>query len=149
MTTRLGVILASLAIVASPLAANPAHASTPQVAMSSFCNNGADVTDNGHDVWILCQGLSSALSNVVQIDANSGKIVHNVASPSGVYLPDEIVSTDHYVWTIDAPDSGNNIAQYAAPSGKLVRLIHGLSVSVTQPAAMASTANGLWNADGG
>jgi len=146
---RLASTVAIIALVTTATSVLPAHAASPEISLSNKCNNVADVTDNGRDVWVLCQGLSSTSSNVVEIAVSSGKIIADVASPSGVTLPTEITSNDAYVWIKDGIGQGSDVAQFSTPSGRLVRLISGSAISVTQPLAMAAAAGSLWIADGG
>jgi hypothetical protein len=140
------IVIISVAIPTTSLAA---HASVVQIALSTKCNNAADITDNGRDVWMLCQGLSSSQSNIIEIDVNTGKVVADVASPSGIDLPDEITSNGAYVWIKDSIGSGSDVAQFATPSGRLVRVLSSTDIPVTEPDAIDATASSLWIGDEG
>ncbi len=147
--TRVAIIVTVIGTVVIPATTPAAHASGLQVSLSKKCNNAADITDNGRDVWMLCQGLSSSESNIIEIDVNSGEVVTDIASPSSIALPDEITSNGTYVWIKDSIGSGTAIAQFATPSGRLVRVLSDPAIPVTEPEAIAATANSLWIADGG
>lgn len=147
--TRLAMTVAMTALVTTATSVLPAHAASSETPMSNKCLNAADVTDNGRDVWVLCQGLSPASSNVVEIAVSSGKIIADIKSPSAVAEPTEIASNDAYVWIKSAMGQGTGIAQLAIPSGRLVRIISDSAVSVTQPLAIAASPGSLWIADGG
>jgi hypothetical protein len=145
----LATAVAIMFLVTTATSVLPAHAASPEISLSQKCNNAADVTDNGRDVWVLCQGLSSTLSNVVEIAVSSGEIIADVASPSGIVLPDEIASNTGFLWIKDSIGGGSNLAQFATPSGRHVRLISGSAISVSQVNAIAATPSSLWIANGG
>jgi hypothetical protein len=147
--TRLVIIIAVLSPVATAITSLPAHASTPEISLLKKCNNAADITDNGRDVWLLCQGLSASLSNIIEIDVNTGKVVADIASPSGIQIPDEITSNDDYVWIKNNVGSGSDIAQFATPSGRLVRILSFPAIPATQPLAIAASPSSLWITDQG
>jgi hypothetical protein len=136
------VAIAFFAVVMVAVTPLAADASTKQISLSKKCNNAADITDNGRDVWLLCQGLSATASNSIEIAVNSGKVIADIASPKGVVIPTEITSNDNYVWIESGVGQGDVIAQYATPSGKLVRLISGSEIN--QPLAIAATPSTLW-----
>jgi hypothetical protein len=146
---RLAVTIALLTTVTGAFTLPAAHASNSEVALSKKCNNAADITDNGRDVWLLCDGLTPTSSNIIEIAVSSGKVLADIAAPSSIANPNGITSNEHYVWIRSSTSIGGDIAQFATPSGKLVRVLSSADIPATQPLAITATASSVWIADQG
>src|ERR1700722_2938864 len=130
-TARVTLTMLLISVTMISLSPLPAQASSPTVDMSNLCGEAIDVTDSGHDVWVLCNGATVTSNNVVEIDAHSGKILRNINLPKSVALPKEIVSNSAYVWVLNAEDLPVTAVQLSAVTGKVVRLIGNLGDEVT------------------
>ena len=138
-------IVSVVLLLVGPSAAISAQASTQQIKMSTQCLNAADITDNGNDVWVLCEGVTTTTSNMIEIDVHSGKIVKNQTLSTDIVTPEEIVSNAHYLWIIG---QGGEVGQYATPSGTLVRVLTSPDIPLSST-AITATADSLWISDRG
>lgn len=117
------------------------------------------VAADGHYVWTgNQQGMTFKMSgSVTQIDAATGKIVHNVGTRADHFFSEirDIASDGTHVWVVNGSDhtrygrTGDTVTELSAVNGALIRVIRLRGGIYSDPFGIVSNGVDVWVTDNG